>query len=32
VSKMLAAMPIWVIMENAAALIGARRQFDREAS
>ena len=32
VSRMLAAMPIWVIMENAAALIGARRQFDREAS
>ncbi|MGH6892564.1 MAG: glucokinase, partial [Dongiaceae bacterium] len=30
VSAMLTAMPIWVILEERAALFGARRQFDRE--
>jgi hypothetical protein len=27
---MLTAMPIWVILEERAALYGVRRQFDRE--
>ncbi len=30
VSAMLTAMPIWVILEEPAALYGVRRQFDRE--
>jgi glucokinase len=30
VSAMLHGMPIWVILEERAALYGARRQFDRE--